>query len=298
MIHHHSSRRDFLRQCGLVGPAVLLASRAVATSPAAPQGKLFSAMGIAGTLERAAELKSSGAEFLTVATNELLVPDQPEEVFEKKLALLAASPLPALACSGFIRPKHLRCVGAEANHDQILEWSETTFRRMKRARGNFIVFGSGGARELRDGWPKEKADAQFVELLKRMGPLAQKHDVTVLLEQLRASECNYINRISEGAALIRAAGHPNIRLLADLFHMAVMGDTPADLKAAMDVVQHVEVAEKEGRTYPGVAGDDFRPFFKVLREAGYRGAISIEGKGQSHQIAAAFKEIAKQASEV
>jgi sugar phosphate isomerase/epimerase len=46
-----------------------------------------------------------------------------------------------------------------------------------------------------------------------------------------------------------------------------------------------------------VGGDDFRPFFRVLREAGYSGAISIEGKGSDDQIAAAFKEIAKQAAE-
>ena len=258
---------------------------------------LFSAMGMAAPLERAAALKAHGAAFLTVGTADLLAPDQPDEAFANKLALLAASPLPVLACNGFIRPIHLRCVGGEANHDQILEWSETAFRRMKQAGGKFIVFGSGGSRELRDNWPKEKADAQVTALLKRMGPLAEKHGVTVVVEQLQASECNYINRIGEAAALIRAAEHPNIRLLADLFHMARMGDTPADLKAAMDVVRHVEIAEKGARTYPGVAGDDFRPFFRILREAGYQGAISIEGKGEDARIAAAFKEIAKQAAE-
>jgi sugar phosphate isomerase/epimerase len=66
----------------------------------------------------------------------------------------------------------------------------------------------------------------------------------------------------------------------------------------MDVVVHIEIAEKEERTVPGVKGDDFRPFFRVLREAGYQGAISIEGKGTDAQIAPAFKEIAKQAGEV
>ena len=292
----HSGRRDFIRRSGLAVSGIFLASNAGAETPG-EKGKLFSAMGMAAPLDRAAALKAHGAEFLTVGTGDFLVPDKGDEVFAKNLALLAESPLPVLACNGFIRPKNLRCVGAEANHDQILEWSETAFRRLKQAKGKFIVFGSGGARELRNGWPKEKADAQFTALLKRMGPLAEKHGVTVVVEQLQASECNYINRIGEGAALIRAAGHPNIRLLADLFHMAQIGDTPADLKAAMDVVRHVEIAEKGGRTYPGVAGDDFRPCFRVLRESGYNGAISIEGKGSDDQIAAAFKEIAKQAAE-
>lgn len=249
-------------------------------------------------MEKAPMLKAAGAEFLTESVGNFLVPDKPEPEFEKNLAKLAASPLPILACNGFIRPAHLRCVGPEANHDQILEWSETTFRRMKKAGGKFIVFGSGGSRQLRDGWPVAKANEQFVALLKRMGPLAEAHDIVVAIEQLRATECNYINRISEGATLIRAAGHPNVRLLADLYHMASMGDTPTDLKAAMDVVVHLEIAELDGRTVPGISGDDFRPFFKVLRDANYQGAISIEGKWEDAQLAPAFAEIAKQAAEV
>ncbi len=290
------TRRNFLRTGSLTLCATALAPRLTAATDL-PAKKLFSSMGIAAPLDKAAALKADGAEFLTESVGNFLVPDKPEEEFEKNLAKLAASPLPILACNGFIRPANLHCTGPEANHDPICEWADTAFRRLKKAGGKFIVFGSGNSRKLPDGWPKEKADEQFVALLKRLGPLAQAHGVIVAVEQLQAKECNYINRIAEGAALIRATGHPSIRLLADLYHMAVMGDTPADLKAAMDVIVHVEIAEKEGRTVPGVHGDDFRPFFRVLREAGYQGAISIEGKSTEDQIKAAFAEIAKQAAE-
>ncbi len=289
------SRRVFLKTgaLALVGSTV-----SPSLFGAEPQPRLFSAMGIAAPLDKAAALKAAGAEFLTGSVGDFLMPDKPEADFEKNLAKYTDLPLPILACNGFIRPAHLKCVGPEANHDQILEWSDTSFRRLKKAGGKFIVFGSAGARKLPDGWPREKADEQFVSLLKAMGPLAEKHGVTVTIEQLRKEECNYINTISRGAELIRAAGHPNIRLLADLYHMASVGDTPEDLKAAMDVVVHMEIAEKEGRTVPGVSGDDFRPFFRVLRETKYQGAMSIEGKWTDEQLAPAFKEIAKQASEV
>jgi hydroxypyruvate isomerase len=86
-------------------------------------------------------------------------------------------------------------------------------------------------------------------------------------------------------------------MLADLYHMACGGDTPADLKAAMDVVAHVEIAEKNGRAIPGVAGDDFRPFFHVLRESGYKGALGIEAKWEMSQVGKALTEITKQSSE-
>jgi sugar phosphate isomerase/epimerase len=288
-------RRGFLKAGALAFPGALLASH-TNVAGAEPVKKLFSAVGISAPLDQAAALKERGAEFLTVGTGDFLVPHQPDAVFARNLAKLEASPLPILACNGFICAKNLLCVGPEANHDQVLEWSDTVFRRLKQASGKFIVFGSAGARRVPDGWPREKADTQFVSLLKRMGPLAEKHGVSVVVEQLQESECNYINRIAECAKLIRATGHPNIRLLADLYHMAVMRDTPADLKAAMDVVAHIEIAEKRGRTYPGVGGDDFRPYFRILREAGYRGAISIEGNGTTEQVGPAFTEILKQAA--
>lgn len=291
-----TTRRGFLKTGVLAFAGASIAFRVPAADPA-PAKNLFTAMGIAASLERAEALKAQGAGFLTEGVGGFLVPEQSDEVFARKLAQLAASPLPVLACNGFIRPAHLRCVGAEANHDQVVAWAAIVFRRLQRAHGKFIVFGSGGARALRDGWPKDKADAQFVALLKRLGPLAAQHGVTVVVEQLQQSECNYINRIGEAARLIRETGHPNIRVLADLYHMARMGDTPADLKAAMDVVAHVEIAEVDERTVPGVRGDDFRPVFRVLREAAYQGAISIEGKGTDDQIGRAFKRIAQQAAE-
>ena len=263
-----------------------------------PKPPLFSAMGIAAPMEKAAMSKAAGAQFLTVSVSDLLVPDQPDEAFAANLAKLKDCPLPVFACNGFIRPADLHCVGPEANHEAVLAWADTSFRRLKQVGATFMVFGSAGARRVPEGWPMDKATEQFVALLKLMGPLAEKHDIRVVVEQLNDSECNFITRIGEGAAIIRAAAHPRVRMLADLYHMAKMNDTPADLKAAMDVVVHVEIAEKEGRTVPGTSGDDFRPYFHVLREAGYKGVISIEGKYTTDaQLANAFQEMAKQAAD-
>jgi sugar phosphate isomerase/epimerase len=293
LMHIVSYDRRRVLKTGVFAATGLLAGRSLAAEP----GALFSAMGMSGSLDRAAFYKQQGAEFLTIGTAELLVPDQGDEVFEAQLAKARQAPLPVLACNGFIRPPHLRCVGPQANHDTILAWADTALRRMQKVGGRFIVFGSSGSRRVPEGWPLEKADGQFVSLLKRMGPLAAKAEVTIAVEQLQPRECNFLNHIGRAASLIRRAGHPNIRLLADLYHMAQVGDTPDDLRAAMDVVAHVEIAEKAERTYPGVKGDDFRPYFKMLKQAGYRGAVSIEARGEDDQLARAFREIARQAGD-
>jgi len=258
---------------------------------------LFSSIGMSGFVKEAASLKEAGAEFLTVGVPDFLNPEKSDEEFEKLLQQAKQCPLPILACNSFIRPKHLRCVGEEANHDEVLKWADTTFKRAKQAGVNFIVFGSSGSRKLKDGWPKEKADVQFVALLKKMGPLAREQNVTIVLEQLNERECNYLTTLSESADIIRQVNDPNVRLLADLYHMAMMNETPQDLAKAMDVIVHIEIAEKEGRAFPGTHGEDFREFFKVLKKANYQGAISIEGRRPEQELSKAFTTIREQAKE-
>jgi sugar phosphate isomerase/epimerase len=76
-----------------------------------------------------------------------------------------------------------------------------------------------------------------------------------------------------------------------------MGDTPAQLAAAMPWVGVVEMAEHGQRTLPGVAGDDFRPFLEVLARGGYRGLVDLEGDGTPAQLRQAFAAVAAQAAD-
>ncbi|HSP43030.1 MAG TPA: sugar phosphate isomerase/epimerase family protein, partial [Luteolibacter sp.] len=256
-------------------------------------------IGIATRMENVSILADSGLDFITLSTSDFLMPDKGDEAFAERLAEVKKHQPPVLAVNSFIRPKHLKCVGPEANHDEVMEWAETVFRRAQQAGVRFVVFGSNGTRRVPENWPLEKAREQFVEVLKRMGPVAEKHGVIVALEQLRPAECNFLNHIRDGAEIIRKVAHPNVRLLADLYHMKQSGDTPEDLRAAMDVVVHVEIAEFEKRTIPGTADSDFRPFFRVLREAGYSGLVNIEAGGwKIGQIPAAIAVIREQEAAV
>ena len=288
------TRRRFLG--GTAAAAAGLAgwgSRAAGGNEAADP--LFSKIGIVSGPNHAEALRESGIEFLQMGVESLLVPGEEEEVFEARRRELDGLGLPVLGVNVFIRPDRLRCVGPEANHDEVMEWSKTVFRRAAACGVRIIVFGSAGARRLPEGWGVGQADEQFIALLARMGSAAAEHGVVVAVEQLRAAECNYINHIDHAARLVRGAGHDHIRLLADLFHMMQAGDGPDTLLGVGDVLAHVEVAEKEGRTVPGVAGDDFRPYFEALRRIGYRGMICMEGRWEVEQIAHAVATIREQA---
>lgn len=288
-------RRQFLGQ--LAAGAALLTGLRVSAETGKDPRRLFTGIGITAPLARAAEMKYAGADYLAPSVADFLMPDQSEAEFERICATLATAPLPVLACNSFLRHPRLRCTGPDADHAAVLAFSAIAFRRLARVGGKIIGFGSNTARQIPAGWSKARADEQFIALLHAMGPLAAEHGITVAVEQQRPLECNYLNRINETVQVVRAADHPNIRVLADLFHMAVVGDTPADLAAAMPWIGFVELAEKARRTLPGVAGDDFRPYFAALARGGYSGYVSIEGNGAPEQLKAAFATIRQQAAE-
>jgi hypothetical protein len=66
---------------------------------------------------------------------------------------------------------------------------------------------------------------------------------------------------------------------------------------AMPWVGLVELAEREQRTLPGVAGDDFRPFLEVLARGGFHGPADIEGDGTKEQLRNAFATVAAQSAD-
>ncbi|MCC7494567.1 MAG: sugar phosphate isomerase/epimerase [Fimbriimonadaceae bacterium] len=280
-------RRTFMAS---LGGLALAAGR----GRAAAEPPLFPArLGVCAGCGQGAALQAAGAAYVEDGVQRLLVPDKPDEVFAPLLAAAQACPLPVAACNGFL-PGSLRVTGPEARPDDILKYAAVAFARAAQVGVQVIVFGSGGARKLPEGFAKEAADQQFVALLKQMGPLAAPHGVTVVIEPLRRQECNYVNTVREGAAIATAVAHPNIRLLADLYHMLQNGETADDLATVAPLLAHTHVAEKANRTAPGVAGDDLGPFLKALRTAGYRGRMSIEGKWSLDQLPRAFEVLRTQ----
>ena len=246
-------------------------SRSMSPSTFAPP------IGICTSISNAEIAKSAGCDYIEEGVRSFLLPDRPDIEFLVKFDVLKGSPLPVRACNSFL-PETLRSVGPAARPDEIMAFAETAFRRAREAGIRCIVFGSSGSRGIPEGFDRAAARAQFVRLLKRLGPVAGKYGIVVALEPLRRGECNFINTLAEGAAIVREAADPGIRLLADIYHMLCEDEGPASIVAAGPLLVHCHIAEEEGRTPPGVHGQDFTPYLEALRRIGYAGAISFEGR--------------------
>ncbi|MFA6961656.1 MAG: sugar phosphate isomerase/epimerase family protein [Opitutaceae bacterium] len=216
-------------------------------------------------------------DYLEANVQGLFIPEALDADFAPvavKLAPLAGR-IPAANC---FLPGDLKVTGPSVDHDRLARYADTAFRRAASIGTKIIVFGSGGARQIPDGWSHTEAFEQFVRALEICAPLALKHGVTLVVEPLNRGECNLVNTVVEGAVVVARVNHPNIRLLVDIYHMACNDESPDDIVKVGPWIAHAHIAEKADRTAPGVAGDDFRPWMAALKRAGYTGNLSLECK--------------------
>jgi len=225
--------------------------------------------------QQTAFIAASSLDYVEENVQSFLVPLLSDQRFTANLeaALVCGKPISAANC---FLPGSMPCVGPAVDLPAILAYAETAFHRAAQTGMQRIVFGSGGARRIPEGFSVTQARTQFTSLLGLLAPIAARNRVQVVVEPLNPGECNFITTVREGAAIVREVAHPAIRLLADLFHMARADETAEDLAAVVDLVTHVHIAEKAERTAPGVAGDDFTAVFNVLHSAGYDQQLSLE----------------------
>ncbi len=227
--------------------------------------------------EQQALLKEIGYDFWEGSVGSVLMPGDPDDAFEKKAAKWLPLVLPGRSCAGFF-PASIPLVGPQVDWEAIERHARSTFRRARRLGIDHIVLGSGAARKIPDGFDPARARAQFIEACRRMAPAAAEFGVTVVLEPLNRAETNFFHRVDEGAELVDAVAHPNIQLLADIYHMMREDEGPESIRTAGARLRHCHIAEKANRAPPGTGGEDFRPYFRALKEIGYQGGISIEAR--------------------
>lgn len=111
--------------------------------------------------------------------------------------------------------------------------------------------------------------------LRELAPAAKAAGIPILLEPLNRYEAHVLNRLDQGIAVAAAVG-PEIKILADFFHMNIEeSDIAAAIRAAGPHLAYVHVADSN-RLQPGLGHLDFRPGFTALKETGYDGFLGIE----------------------
>ncbi|TAH39569.1 MAG: sugar phosphate isomerase/epimerase [Planctomycetota bacterium] len=115
--------------------------------------------------------------------------------------------------------------------------------------------------------------------------------VTLAAEYLNRFEVYLVNCAADLARLVRAVGHPRLRMTYDTFHAHIEEKDPAAaIRACADVLEHVQASEND-RSTPGSGTVAWDATFAALAAAGYRGRLAIEAFGQKLPALAAATRI-------
>ncbi|PPK88053.1 sugar phosphate isomerase/epimerase [Neolewinella xylanilytica] len=251
------------------------------------------------SLENDAVITAAGYGYLTASTQLLLSPRNVSEAeFQALLPGIRALEVPLYATNLFL-PGELKVVGPDVDEAAVIGYVDTVLRRAQEAGLTLITWGSCGSRSLPDGFSRIEAAAQFVYMGKRVAEVAERYDMILALENLNTTECNFITTLREALEVVRAVDHPNFRLCVDIYHMLMNGEPASDIRGVGPYAVYSEIAEREHRAPPGVAGDDFTPYLRALKAEGYTGNIHIEARwGEvGEQGKPAYEEMMRQVRE-
>ncbi len=137
-----------------------------------------------------------------------------------------------------------------------------------------ISIGVFGPAQEGHQWNAE-ADT-YVEVLQRLGEHAAQAGMNLVIECLNRYETHFINTLAQGGAIARRVDLPNVKIMADFFHMNLEeADMVGSMRAAGDLLAHVHLADSN-RFVPGRGHTDFAPGLDYLKESGYDGVLAME----------------------
>jgi len=140
--------------------------------------------------------------------------------------------------------------------------------RMSAFGGEGVVFGSGAAR--RDAGEKVYG---FIGMCDKV---AGKYGMYIALEPLNQKETNWLYTVKEGYDICCKLKLPNLKVLADSYHMALEEEPATVLSEVSSYLTHVHVSDAD-RKYPGRDGGAYlKNFAAELKKSGYTGRVSAE----------------------
>jgi sugar phosphate isomerase/epimerase len=219
--------------------------------------------------------KAAGFDYVELSATEIA--NLSEADFEAAAAHVKQVGVPTPAANLFV-PQTIKVVGPDVNLEQQTAHVKKVMSRLSKLGVEVLVFGSGGARRVPDGFSRDEAYKQLVDFSRRAAEEARPYGITVTIEPLRRQETNIINTAAEGLQLVTDVNHPNFQLMIDFYHLASEQEDPAIVLKAKDHLRHLHVANPQGRVFPQKWEEfNYAPFFANLKAIGYDKRISMEG---------------------
>ncbi|MEW6355579.1 MAG: TIM barrel protein [Planctomycetota bacterium] len=130
------------------------------------------------------------------------------------------------------------------------------------------------------GVPREKQHAAIVSCLTAVAPLLVKAGIILVLEPLNIlvnHKGYYLDKSSEGFAILREVDSPNVKLLYDIYHQQITeGNLIETITKNIGQIAHFHMADVPGRHEPGTGELNYVNIFKAIDKTGYDKYVGME----------------------
>ena len=141
-----------------------------------------------------------------------------------------------------------------------------------------LVMGAGGARVLPSPDKYDNVMEQMADICKyAISPVLDEFGIILAIEGLVKNETTMLNTTADTVRLAKLTNLPNIKVMADLYHVANENENFADFVNYKGYIMHSHIGKPVPRVMPSNGdGYDYKPFFDALRSAGFNGRMSVE----------------------
>lgn len=205
-----------------------------------------------------------------------LQPEADDATAAPIIAALRSTPIPLRAFNLFI-PADMKIVGPSVDEKRLHRYAEVTLERIHAVGAKVLVFGSGPARNVPDGFSRQTATEQFIDFSRFAGGIAEKNGIVIGIESItrKGGSTNILNTFKETVEIARAINHPAIKVMADVGQMEPENEPWEHLSQSGDLIVHVHLTDSDRRA-PGTGHLQWLAAFAELRKAGYDGMMSME----------------------
>ncbi len=236
--------------------------------------------GICTGAEKAPIVAQLGYDYIELTVVGALKPQESDSAHVNSLnQLLIEAGLHAEAFNVLL-PGDLRVTGPSVDPIAQKKYLETACQRAAALGGKILVFGSGGARNVPEGYDREKAWEEIRAFLSIAADAAADNGICLVIEPLNHKECNILNSVAEAVEMAKQVNRPEaVAVLSDLYHVTVDEQSFEETAEAakLGLLRHVHVACTTERRVPREEDlDVLVRYFSAFKKYGYEGRISIE----------------------
>lgn len=164
-----------------------------------------------------------------------------------------------------------------ADHDRIMAQFKENIAIAKQLGCPSVVALTG---QERSDVSREKQTGYVVDCLKRLAPIAEAENITIVLEALNllVNHAGYFLSTTDHAMeIMQEVDSPRVKMLFDIYHQQITeGNVIRNFTKNIDRIGHFHVGDNPGRKQPGTGEINYKNVFKALAETDYDGYVALE----------------------